>query len=180
MVSSRPDSAPAWTQRSRHWEGSVWVSFSRLGPNARKAVFRGRFSPARGRQKWAPTRNGETPSGKTLSVWQEPQTMFSRPHTPPHCSPRPCPPPPSVSTPEFSLFRAMRVAALTFISLRVQDGKSEEEGQGGQADPHRSGCRPATGPGLGWGLLGSLAPWNLGCEPLYKRLLLRKSQDPKI
>lgn len=41
------------------------------------------------------------------------------------------------------------VTSWFFIGLRVQDGKSEEEGQGSQADPHRSGCRPATGTGLG-------------------------------
>ena len=144
--------------------GGLWVSFSRLGPKARKAVFRGRFSPAWGRQKWAPTRNGETPLGKTLSVWQETQTMFSRPHLL-TAAPDAAHPHLQSPAPEFSLFRAMRVTALTFISLWVPDGKSEEKGQGGQADPHRSGCRPVTGTGLGWGLLGSLAPWNLGCEP---------------
>lgn len=34
----------------------------------------------------------------------------------------------------------MQVISWFFIGLRVQDGKSEEEGQGGQADPHGSGC----------------------------------------
>ena len=148
MVSSCPDSAPAWTQWSRHSEGSGSASRGwdqRPGRPFSDAVFP---QPGGGRSKLRPEM-GRHPRERHCLFGRNPRSMFSRPHTPPHCSPRPCPPPPSVSTPEFSLFRAMRVAALTFISLIVQDGKSEEEGQGGQADPHRSGCRPATGPGLG-------------------------------
>lgn len=44
----------------------------------------------------------------------------------------------------------MRLTGLTFIGLGVEGSRSEEEGQGSQADPHPSGGQPATGTGLLW------------------------------
>lgn len=128
--------------------GGLWVSFSRLGTKGQEGCFQRQVFPTPGEAEVSPDRIWGDTLGKD-TVLQEPQTMFSRPPTAPHCSPTPCPPPPSVSSPCVLFVQSSGSSRLTFIGLRVQDGKSEEEGQGGQADPHRSGCRPATGTGLG-------------------------------
>ena len=148
MVSSRPDSAPAWTQRSRHLEGSGSASRGwdkRPGSPFSDAGFP---QPGGGRSKLRPEM-GRHPRERHCLFGRNPRPCFPD-HT--HlltAAPNPAHPHLQSPAPEFSLFRTTRVAALTFISLRVPDGKSEEEGQGGQADPHHSGCRPATGTGLG-------------------------------